>query len=104
MPSDSVADRTTVNAPPWHGESQLDYRQRMRLLQAEALERRQEELDAQCSPSKTPTDRIRIWEQLHQLPLPRDPNHRLVAIIARKTDLSLADIHAEQRQRAAAKA
>jgi hypothetical protein len=104
MSYESAPDRASPNAASQPGESQLDYRQRIRLLQAEALERRQEELGAQRSPSKTPTDRIRIWEHVHQLPLPPDPNHRLVAIIASKTDLSLDEVHAEQRQRAADRA
>jgi len=81
-------------------ESAADYRQRMALLQAEALERRQHELSEQRSPLNTPADRIRIWERVHQLPLPRCPSHRLVSVIASHTHLSLEEVRAEQRLRA----
>jgi len=103
MSQDALADRIVPSSPPRAGESQADYRQRMTLLQAEALERRQQELGEQCSPLNTPADRIRIWERLHQLAMPLSPGHRLIAVIAANTGLSLAEVQAEQRERAAAK-
>jgi hypothetical protein len=89
---------------PLLGESNAAYRERIALLEAEALERRQQELGEQRSPSKTPADRIRIWERRHQLPLPRSPDHHLVAVIAANTGLTLDDVRAEQRLRGAGKA
>jgi hypothetical protein len=73
----------------------------MALLHAEALQRRQQELGEQSSPLSTPADRIRIWERVHQLQLPHSPNHRLVSVIAAHTNLSVEDVRAEQRLRAA---
>ena len=102
MSEDAVPDRFAPSSPSRFGESQADYRQRVALLQAEALERRQHELGEQCSPLNTPADRIRVWERLHQLPLPRSPDHRLITVIAANTGLSLAEVRAEQRARAAA--
>lgn len=104
MREDSPLDHIVQNAAPRPGEGQVDYRQRMALLQAEAIERRQLELSEQRSPTNTPADRIRIWERLHQLPLPRSPSHRLINVIAANTGLSLAEVRAEQHVRAAAKA
>jgi hypothetical protein len=72
----------------------------MALLQAEALERRQQDLQQQSSPQNSPGDRIRIWERLHQLALPVNPAHRLVSIIAANTGLSTEEVHEEQRLRA----
>lgn len=86
------------------GETQADCRERMALLQAEALERRQQDLAQQSSPHNSPTDRIRIWERLHQLSLPVNPAHRLVSIIAANTGLSTAEVQEEQRLRATAAA
>jgi hypothetical protein len=101
---DAVPDQIVPSSVPRIGESQADYRQRMTLLQAEALERRQQELSDQRSPLNTPADRIRIWERLHQLQLPRSPTHRLITVIAANTGLSLAEVRAEQRTRATANA
>lgn len=98
----TVPDGIVPSTAPRLGESQADYRQRIALLRAEAMERRQKELGEQCSPSYTPADRIRIWERLHQLTLPHSSNHRLIAVIAANTGLSVAEVQAEQRLRAAA--
>jgi hypothetical protein len=84
------------------GESQADCRERMALMQAEALERRQQELQQQSSPLNSPGDRIRLWERLHQVDLPLNPAHRLVSIIAANTGLSTAEVQEEQRLRATA--
>jgi len=103
MSEDALPDRIVPGSPPRLGESQADYRQRMALLQAEAHERRQQELGEQRSPLNTPADRIRIWERLHQLPMPLSPSHRLITVIAAHTGLTLAEVLAEQRLRATAK-
>ena len=97
-----MSDRIVWGSSPRVGETQADYRERMTLLQSEAHERRQQELNEQSSPLNTPADRIRIWERLHQLPLPRNPSHRLISIIATNTGLSVDEVQAEQRTRAAA--
>ncbi len=88
---------------PRFGESQAEYRRRMAQLQTEAFERRQQELNEQCSPLNTPADRIRIWERLHQLSLPGSPDHCLIGVIAANTGLSLDEVRAEQSVRVAAK-
>jgi hypothetical protein len=104
MPDYAVPDGFAPGSAQRAGESQADNRERMAVLQAEALERRQKQLGEQRSPLNSPADRIRIWERLHQLTMPRSPSHRLVAVIAANTSLSLEEVRLEQRERATAKA
>lgn len=88
---------------PRPGEDQADYRTRLEAQQAEAVARREREIAEQRSPLNSPSERIRIWERRHQLPLPRRPDHALLSTIVTDTGLTLEDVHAEQQQRAAAK-
>jgi len=83
------------------GERNEDYRARIAAYQAEAAERRQQELLEQRSAMNTPASRIRLWEQLHQIDLPRSPSHRLIDVIAAHTGLTSEDVRDEQRLRAA---
>jgi hypothetical protein len=46
-----------------------------------------------------PGERIRIWERLHGLPLPLNPTHKLLGVIAAATDLQLEQVQEEQRLR-----
>jgi hypothetical protein len=86
---------------PFAGETNNDYRARIAHHQADLLMQRQRELLEQTSMLNAPTARIRIWERLHQLALPRDPNHRLVSVIATDTGLTLDEVREEQRLRLA---
>jgi hypothetical protein len=80
-----------------------DFRARQIHQQAEVAERRRMDLAEQSSKLKTAEERIRIWERLHEVILPKDPKHRLVDIIAADTGLTAADVHDEQNRRAALK-
>ncbi len=82
-------------------EAVIDYRQRLERRRAEAAEWRQKQIDEQSSTLNSPSVRIRAWERLHQLDLPRNPAHRLVDVIAAKTGLSADEVRAEQTLRAA---
>jgi len=53
MPEDPIANLNVSNMAPRPGESSAAYRARIALLQAEALDRREQELSEQHSPSKT---------------------------------------------------
>jgi hypothetical protein len=81
----------------------MDFRARLAHQQAENAERRRFDLAEQSSRLKTAEERIRIWERLHEVTLPRDPEHRLIAIIAANTNLATEDVLEEQRRRAEAK-
>ncbi len=83
------------------GQSDTDYRRRAEELQAEASERRQQQIEQQSSPLNSRSVRIMAWERLHQLDLPRDPTHRLVRVIAANTGLPVDEVLAEQLERAA---
>ena len=84
---------------PHPGESNADYRERRELLREEAAKRRQAQIDEQSSPLNSPQVRIRAWERLHQIDLPRDPNHRLLQLIAANTGLTVDEVRAEQQAR-----
>jgi hypothetical protein len=82
----------------------MDFRARLVHQQAEAAERRRMDLAEQSSRLKTAEERIRIWERIHEVTLPRDPEHRLIEIIAANTGLTGSDVRDEQQRRAGAKA
>jgi hypothetical protein len=82
----------------------MDFRARLVHQQAEAAERRRMDLAEQSSRLKTAEERIRIWERIHEVTLPKDPAHRLVEIIAANTGLMNSDVHEEQQRRAALRA
>jgi len=104
MNNDVLSERIEPSARPLAGENHDDYRTRIAVLRAEALKRREQERSEQCSPLNSAADRIRIWERRHQLPLPRNPTHVLLADIAAGTGLTLEDVQAEQRLRAESRA
>jgi hypothetical protein len=73
-------------------------------LERDAEERllaRQRALSEQTSLNNGPVERIRVWERLHALQLPKSATHPLLAVIARETELTLPDIHDEQQRRRA---
>jgi hypothetical protein len=87
---------------PFAGEPNADFRARIARRQAEAAEIRQRELIEQASTINSPDLRIRIWERLHEIPLPRDSAHRLLGVIAAQTGLTMVQVQDEQRTRAGA--
>ncbi len=89
---------------PSSDDPMMDFRARLVHQQAEAAERRKLDLAEQTSRLKTAEERIRIWERIHEVVLPRDPAHRLVEIIATNTALTADDVRSEQRRRTAARA
>lgn len=91
-------------AAPVGEDPMMDFRARLVHQQAEAAERRRMDLAEQSSRLKTAEERIRIWERIHEVTLPRDPAHRLVDIIATNTGLTDADVRDEQNRRATLRA
>ena len=86
------------------GDRMMDHRARIAQEESERAERKQRELLEQSSERNTPAERIRIWERIHEVTLPRDPAHRLVDIIAANTGLTDADVRDEQQRRATLRA
>jgi hypothetical protein len=62
-------------------------------------ETRRLELAEQRSSDNPPGVRIQIWEKVHALRLPRDPEHPILYVIATGTGLTLAQAQDEQRTR-----
>jgi hypothetical protein len=77
----------------------LDHRARMERAQLEAGERRAQAMLEQRSPENSHDARVRAWEKLHQVRLPRDPEHNVLVIIAQQTGLTLDAVQEVQRQR-----
>ena len=63
------------------------------------MQERQQQLALLTSPLSTPDERIRLWEKLHALNLPKSPSHKLLQIIADQTELSLQQVLEVQRTR-----
>jgi hypothetical protein len=102
MAIDSWIPNRTSGPAPIAGELITDYRARLAHEQTQAVERKRLELAEQASVLNAPDVRIRIWERLHGVALPRDPNHRLLHVIAADTGLMLDQVYEEQRARVAA--
>ena len=66
--------------------------------QKQRLEERQQQIGLLSSPLSTPEERIRLWEKLHALNMPRSPTHKLLRIIADQTELSLEQVLEVQRR------
>ena len=75
------------------------YPARIAREQIEEAERVQRERIEQSSESNTPAMRIRAWERLHRLTLPRGPAHAVLDVVAKATRLTLEQVHEEQRRR-----
>ncbi len=67
--------------------------------QLEELERAQRERIEQSSELNTPEMRIRAWERLHRLTLPRGSAHAVLDVVAKATRLTLEQVREEQRRR-----
>ena len=100
-PSHQTSARTIAQSGD---DPMMDFRARLVHQQAEAAERRRLDLAEQSSRLKTAEERIRIWERIHEVTLPRDTAHNLVEIIATNTGLTEADVREEQQRRAAVRA
>jgi hypothetical protein len=75
------------------------HRARVALEQDERAQQRRLELAEQRSDHNPPDVRIRIWEKLHGLRLPRDAAHPILEVIASSTRLTVAEVREEQRAR-----
>jgi hypothetical protein len=71
-------------------------------LATEQLERAQRNRAAReemRSDLSSAAQKIRAWEKLHGLQLPRDPNHLILRLIAKQTRLSIQAVLEEQGTR-----
>jgi hypothetical protein len=89
------SDATTARP----GEGAGEHRTRVVREAAERQAYHQQELAQQVSLHNSPTQRIRWWEHLHAITLPRSATHPLLQAVADQTGLSLLEIQDEQRRR-----
>jgi hypothetical protein len=82
-------------------ELPIDFRRRLELAEQERAEGRRIDVAEQTSGPNSPGVRIRAWEKVHALRMPSTPGHSVLDLIAVATQLSLADVHEEQRIRSA---
>jgi hypothetical protein len=78
-----------------------DRRAQIERQNQERAAERQQQIALQSSPLSGAEERIRLWEQLHALNLPRSAKHKLLRVIAEQTNLSIQDVLDAQRRRAA---
>ena len=86
---------------PTH-DSVAEHRLKVQRAEQEQAALRASELASQVAPTNDAEQRIRIWERLHALRLPRASGHVLVKVIATQTHLTLGEVHEEQRRRSLA--
>jgi len=86
---------------PATAESVAEHRARLAREQEHAQQRRTEALSGQISITNTPSERVLIWEQLHGLALPSNPDHKLLVVIAAATDLQIEQVKEVQKLRVA---
>jgi hypothetical protein len=79
-----------------------EYREAVQRERLKQVAERKKSIAALSSPEHDAERRIRLWEHLHGMHLPREPDHELVRVIAGRTALTVAQVNAEQRRRAAA--
>jgi hypothetical protein len=87
-----------------NGEPILDYRARAERGRLEAEQQRERALTDQRDPQNAPETRVRIWEKLHQVRLPKDPTHPILQVVATQTLLAISEVREVQSQRAGAAA
>jgi hypothetical protein len=78
-----------------------EHRTRCEMEEEERLARRRLQREELHCESRTADERIRAWEEFHDLRLPTDASHRLVGVIAAATRLTPAEVVLEQQARAA---
>ncbi|HEY4212414.1 MAG TPA: hypothetical protein VGM84_13125 [Steroidobacteraceae bacterium] len=99
-PTWTVVDEFNRNASS--GEAALrEHRNRCLMEAQERAARLQLDREGLRAESKTPTVRIRAWEQFHGLRLPSDAAHPIVDVIATATGLTRAEVESEQHARTA---
>jgi hypothetical protein len=88
-----------TNYPRGGADILIDFRRQLELDEEARVERRRIDIAAQTLEPNAPGARIRAWEKVHALRMPSSPGHPVLNLIAVATQLSLADVHEEQRLR-----
>ena len=100
MPSNPWNLSSNLSPTDDHADPPTGYPTRIMREQNEEAERAQRERIEQSSELNTPAMRIRAWERLHRLTLPRGSAHAVLDVVAKATHLTLEQVREEQRRRA----
>ena len=73
-------------------ELMLDHQARAERARLDAEQQRQRSISDQRDAANAPEVRVRIWEKLHQVRLPKSPTHAILAKVASDTGLGLAAV------------
>lgn len=104
MSSDSLDPQQAPSSPGMRTDPMRTHAE-MLAVEAEArAAKRRIELEELRSDAKSPEERVRTWERLHALRMPRDPNHPILDVIAIATRLTLEQVRAVQEKDAAMRA
>jgi hypothetical protein len=79
--------------------SPAERRAAIKMATEQRNEERRRKLEELTSPSRTPGERIAIWERLFAIPLPDGPEHPLIRVILVHTGLTADEIRQEQQRR-----
>jgi hypothetical protein len=91
-----VPEAPPAGAASDHAKGPFD---RIAAEQLERVERNRATREEMRSDQSSATQKIRAWEKLHGLQLPRDPNHLILRQIAKQTGLPVHVVLEEQRVR-----
>jgi len=78
-----------------------EHRARVAFEEETRQEQRRAAQAEQSALSSAPQIRVRAWEKLHGLRLPSSATHPILTVIAAQTNLTLAEVRAEQLVRKA---
>ena len=101
MSSNSWPLKPPLPTPPNSADPIADYQAHILREQREGAERSQWERGEQSSDLNAPAERIRAWERLHRLTLPRGSAHSVLSVVAEATHLTLEQVREEQQRRSA---
>lgn len=90
-------ESTIINFPA----SPSEYRAAMERQNIEKATIKRRTAAALTAPQFDAQRRIRMWESLHGLNLPKSANHQLLDLIAKKTALTVEQVREEQVRRQA---
>jgi hypothetical protein len=95
---------TFTNAAESHSSEIIKTHRAQIALEAEhRAQEKRAQLEELSSMAHTPEARIRLWEKVHALRLPLDPEHPVLHFVATSTRLTVSQVQEEQLARKARK-
>ncbi len=101
MSSPSWTFTAVSESRPSSAELIKTHRAQIALETEQRAEAKRVQLEELCSMANTPEVHIRLWEKLHALRLPLDPEHPVLHFVATSTHLTVSQVQQEQLARKA---